>query len=96
MVKANGYFSQGLSSLLTKASELLKSFGVIGAATSVAGKYALGFAKIHPTNSWQIYTLAIDFESLWVAKAIMQIFFAPSWQSFVSLLFVETISKSFV
>ena len=48
MVKANGYFSQGLTSLMTKASELLKSFGVIGAATSVAGKYALGFAKIHP------------------------------------------------
>ena len=48
MVKANGYFSRGLSSLMTKASELLKSFGVIGAATSVAGKYALGFAKIHP------------------------------------------------
>jgi hypothetical protein len=33
---------------MTKASELLKSFGIIGAATSVAGKYALGFARIHP------------------------------------------------
>lgn len=34
---------------MNKASELLKSLGIIGAAAQhVVTKYALGFARIHP------------------------------------------------
>ena len=33
---------------MNKASELLKSLGIIGAAQHVVTKYALGFARIHP------------------------------------------------
>lgn len=48
MVTANGYFASCASYVFKQAGDFLYKLGLVGAATGLGSRWAVGYAVIHP------------------------------------------------